>query len=434
MVREGRDAGSRFAHVFDVKVFSRRPGQRLRGLRAALLWMPLMAVGGLMVGMPTARATVQASIVIDADSGKVLESYHADQPTYPASLTKLMTLFLVFGKVRSGELTLRSRLKVSPHAAAQAATSLGLRSGETISVKQAILALVTTSANDAAVVLAEAVGGTEAGFATMMNRAALRIGMTKTTFRNASGLPDPHQLTTARDMATLALALIHDFPDFYHFFSVRSFVFRGRTIRGHDHLLGRYAGADGMKTGFIQASGFNLVSSARRHGSRVIGVVLGGASIGSRDHEMMHLLDLAFATIPQQTPQVQVAQTSSGAEALVSAATKTTGVVKASISDGSENESRGVRWEIAVGSGFGRKSAARAASRRAARRARHELSGARAEVIRIRRSHHVRYSVRFVDLDKEAASRACKVLRRRKSVCTVLQTPPEKNLETASTS
>ena len=431
----GWNTESRFDRVFNLPVFFRRLNRKVSAVRAPMIRAGLIAFSALILCAPRARAAVQASIVVDADSGKVLESHNDGERTYPASLTKLMTLFLVFGKVKSGALTFQSRLKVSRHAAAQAATRLGLRTGESMSVKHAILALVTESANDAAVVLAEAVGGTEARFATMMNRAALRLGMKDTTFRNPSGLPDPHQLTTARDMATLALALIHDFPDYYHFFSVRSFVFRGRVIKGHDHLLGRYAGADGLKTGFIRASGFNLVSSAQRHGCRLVGVVLGGVSIESRDHHMMHLLDLAFANTPQQAPRPQVADASIAATSSASPSTTATGILNTSASDESDGETPAVRWGIEVGGAFRRKSGARAALRRASRSAPHELRSAHSELTKIARHHGPRsYNARFVDLDRREALRACKTLWQKRLVCRVVHWPTDAGVETASTS
>jgi D-alanyl-D-alanine carboxypeptidase len=417
-------------------IFLHRLSREACAIRAPVIRVALIAFSALVLCAPKARAAVRASIVVDADSGKVIEADNAGARTYPASLTKLMTLFLVFGEIRSGALTLGTPLKVSPHAAAQPATHLGLRAGESISVQQAILAIVTESANDAAVVLAEGVGGSEAGFATMMNRAALRLGMKDTTFCNASGLPNSHQLTTARDMATLALALIHNFPDDYHFFSVRRFVFHGRLIKGHDHLLGRYPGADGMKTGFTSASGFNLVSSARRHGCRLVGVVLGGASIRSRDRHMMRLLDVAFANTRHRAPRMHVAEANiDGASSAASAAAATTGrIVKASVSEYSDAEAPVVRWGVVVGGAFRRKSSARAAIRVASTSAPHELRRARSELARVVHHHRARYHARFVGLDKIEAARACRRLERKKFACHVVHWPTDFGVETASTS
>jgi D-alanyl-D-alanine carboxypeptidase len=236
-----------------------------------------------------------AAIVIDADTGAVLHAVDADEPTYPASLTKMMTLYLTFGALSQHRLQLEHRLAVSEHAASMAPSKLGLKPGSSIRVEEAILAIVTKSANDAAVVIAEGLGGSEENFARMMTEQARRLGMNRTHFENASGLPDPDQVTTARDMALLGRALIADFPAYYPYFSTRSFVFAGHVQANHNHLLETYDGADGIKTGFIRASGFNLVASAKRDGHRLIGVVFGGQSQPWRDHQMARLLDSGFA-------------------------------------------------------------------------------------------------------------------------------------------
>jgi D-alanyl-D-alanine carboxypeptidase len=284
----------RARHALQTRTPGASPPPKEQRERRALRMFALIAIAAVMVN-GNARAAVHASIVIDAQSGRVLESSNADTLAYPASLTKLMTLYLVFGALARRTLKLDQQLPVSAHAAAQAATRLGLHSGERITVEDAILAIVTKSANDAAVVLAEALGGSEDHFAGMMTAAASKLGMEQTVFRNASGLPDPRQHTTARDMATLARALILDYPQYYHFFSTRSFVFHGRLISGHDHLLGEYPGTDGLKTGYTRASGYNLVTSAVHKGRRLIGVVMGGATFRARDARMMALLDTGFA-------------------------------------------------------------------------------------------------------------------------------------------
>ena len=238
---------------------------------------------------------VPESIVLDANTGQVLSEANADAITYPASLTKMMTLYLTFEALNTGRLRLDQYLPVSVEAAEKAPTKLDLRPGESVAVQDLILGIVTKSANDAAAVLAEGLAGSEPAFADMMNRKAAQLGMRTTVYRNASGLPDPWQHTTARDTAQLALALYHDFPREYRYFSTREFMFHGRLIVGHDHLLDWYPGADGIKTGYIRASGFNLATSAVRDGHRLIGVVLGGVSGGSRDREMAALLDQGFA-------------------------------------------------------------------------------------------------------------------------------------------
>ncbi len=250
-----------------------------------------------------ARSPVEhEAILLDADTGQVLSESNADALTYPASLTKMMTLYLTFQALNTGRLHLDQRLAVSEAAADKAPTKLGLTPGDAVSVRSLILGIVTKSANDAAAVLAEGQAGSEAAFADRMNREAQALGMTNTFYRNASGLPDPEQHTTARDVARLALALYHDFPREYRYFSVRSFDFRGRTIVGHDHLLEWYPGADGIKTGFINASGFNLASSAVQNGHRLIGVIMGGATVHSRDMEMAAMLDRGFAEVEAGGP------------------------------------------------------------------------------------------------------------------------------------
>ena len=231
-----------------------------------------------------------AGIVWDITSGKVLYSDAADERRYPASLTKMMTLFVLFEDLERGRVTLKTQLKVSPHAAAQVPTKLGLRAGETIPVEVAIKALVTRSANDAAVVIAENLAGSEPAFAERMTRTAHDLGMTSTRFRNASGLPNPDQVTTARDMMMLGAALQVRFPRYYAYFKTRAFTYKGRTYRSHNRLVGRVNGVDGIKTGYIRASGFNVVTSARRGGRKIVAVVLGGRTAKSRDSHMASLI------------------------------------------------------------------------------------------------------------------------------------------------
>jgi D-alanyl-D-alanine carboxypeptidase len=232
-----------------------------------------------------------ASIVMDGNSGAALEESNPDALRHPASLTKVMTLYLLFERLDTGKIRLDTQLKVSEHAAEQAPTKLGLEPGQTIAVEDAIKAVVTKSANDAAVVIAENLGGSEEAFAAQMTQKAHALGMSRTTYVNASGLPDDEQITTARDQALLGRAIQDRFPRLYRFFSTTSFAFRGRTIRGHNHLLGAVAGVDGIKTGFTQASGFNLLTSVHRDGRFIVGVVLGGRSAFERDAHMRALID-----------------------------------------------------------------------------------------------------------------------------------------------
>jgi len=232
-----------------------------------------------------------ASMVIDGNSGAVLEESNPDASRHPASLTKVMTLYLLFERLEAGKIRLDTPLKVSEHASEQDPTKLGLKPGQTIAVEDAIKAVVTKSANDAAVVIAENLGGSEEAFATQMTQKAHALGMSRTTYVNASGLPDDDQITTARDQALLGRAIQDRFPRLYRFFSTTSFVFHGRTIRGHNHLLGSVTGVDGIKTGYTRASGFNLITSVHRDGRFIVGVVLGGRSAFERDAHMRALID-----------------------------------------------------------------------------------------------------------------------------------------------
>ena len=241
-----------------------------------------------------------ASIVVDAETGEVLRSRNADIRRYPASLTKMMTLYMLFEAIDEGRFSLTSKLKVSKRAAGQPPSKLGLGAGSTIEVEDAIKALVVKSANDIAVVVAEALGGTEVEFARMMTRKAQTLGMSRTTFRNASGLPNRKQRSTARDMSFLARALMRDFPHRYHYFDDQRFRYGGRSHRSPNRLLGSYRGMDGIKTGYIRASGFNLAASAERDGRRVVAVVFGGKTARSRNRHMATLLDLGFTRIAER--------------------------------------------------------------------------------------------------------------------------------------
>jgi D-alanyl-D-alanine carboxypeptidase len=242
-----------------------------------------------------ARTASYADIVIDADTGQILHSTNADSLRHPASLTKMMTLYLTFQALEAGKINLRQSFSISANASEQSPSKLGLRRGQTIRVEDAIMGLVTESANDAAVVLAEGLGGSTQNFARMMTKQAHALGMNHTNFDNPSGLPDDAQVTTARDMAILGDALIHHYPQFYPYFSTDSFTYAGIYHHNHNHLMDRYDGMDGIKTGYIRASGFNLVASAKRGGTRLIGAVFGGHSATARDNQMAQLLDDAFA-------------------------------------------------------------------------------------------------------------------------------------------
>jgi D-alanyl-D-alanine carboxypeptidase len=242
---------------------------------------------------PAARA-IDASIVVDANSDTVISQENADRLLHPASMSKLMTLYLTFEALEAGRITMQRSFPVSAHAESMSPTKLGLVAGQSIRVEDAILSLVTLSANDAAVVLAEGLGGSEDRFGQLMTRKAHQLGMVNTNFRNSNGLPDPAQISTARDMAILCRALIRRFPQYYHYFSVREFTYNGVMYSNHNHLMSRYEGMDGLKTGLTNASGFNLAASAVRNGRRLIGVVFGGVSAAQRDDYMAEILDQGF--------------------------------------------------------------------------------------------------------------------------------------------
>ncbi|MEA1937944.1 MAG: D-alanyl-D-alanine carboxypeptidase family protein [Pseudomonadota bacterium] len=253
--------------------------------------------GAVCMTAPALANSKYASIVMEAETGRVLRARAADVERHPASLTKMMTLYLTFEAIETGKLSFDRRLRVSRHAAKRPPSRLGLRAGERIMVRDAVLALITKSANDVAVVLAEGISGSESAFAFRMTAKARALGMSRTQFKNASGLHHIYQHSTAHDVATLARALIYDFPQYYSLFATKSFTWRGRTYGNHNRLVGACDGVDGLKTGYVSASGYNLATSAARDGRRVIAVVLGGKSSHSRNAHMEFLLDLGFARL-----------------------------------------------------------------------------------------------------------------------------------------
>ena len=232
-----------------------------------------------------------ADIVVDDNSGQVLHETNSDSPRHPASLTKIMTLYVLFEQLQAKKLGLDSRLQVSAHASAQAPTKLGLKPNDMIRVEDAIKGIVTRSANDAAVVIAEAIAGSEREFAALMTGKAQTLGMANTVYVNASGLPADAQITTAREQALLGRAIQERFPEYYRYFALPSFQYRGMSISNHNALLRQMEGVDGIKTGYTEASGYNLVSSVRREGRHLVAVVLGGRSTGTRDSRMRQLIE-----------------------------------------------------------------------------------------------------------------------------------------------
>ena len=253
--------------------------------------------------------TKYASFIINENTKRTYHNANADTRNYPASLTKIMTLYLVFDALKSKKISMSSKFKVSKRATRQPPSKLNLSAGSNITVKNAILALVTKSANDVATVIAENLGKSERNFARLMTRKAKKLGMTRTTFRNASGLPNRGQLSTARDMATLGIAIRKNHPKFFKLFKTKSFIYKGIKYTNHNNLLGSYSGTDGIKTGYTNASGFNLVASVERNGQRIIGVVFGGKKARSRDKHMVTLLNKYFKTSLSK-PLVRIAKPS----------------------------------------------------------------------------------------------------------------------------
>lgn len=279
-------------------------GRRARR-RMPLLFSLVLTLGALGFAAAPARAAPPFSVVIlDGSTGRVILSDNPGAQRHPASLTKMMTVYMTFDALKAGSLALDQMLTVSSNAASRPPTKLGLKPGQKISVKNAIMALITLSANDMSVVLAEAIAGSEEAFAARMTARARELGMSDTLFRNANGLPDPEQVTSAYDMAKLGLALMRDHPDYYPMFSTQQWRFGGKVITNHNRMLGRYEGTNGIKTGYIRASGFNLVISVRRDGHHLVGAIFGGSSARARDDKMIQYLDAALLRLKTQPDQV----------------------------------------------------------------------------------------------------------------------------------
>lgn len=401
---------------------TRRPGNRVSRFtkplfvaRLSRALLPVVLAGILLVGGATvssARAQIgserYSSIVIEAASGNVLSAVNPDELRHPASLTKMMTLYMVFEALRDRRISLGQYVPVSPHAASMSPTKLGLMPGTRITVEQAILGVVTKSANDAASALGELLGGDEERFGQMMTLRARGLGMTHTLFRNASGLPDPEQVTTARDMATLGRRLATDFPTEYRYFSTPSFTWHGRTISNHDNLLRSYPGADGIKTGYIDSSGHNLVSSAMRGGVRLVGVVFGASSNPQRDIHMAALLDQGFERIDipgVPRPAGRAAPVLSAANAAPLAAPATPVARRAA-----------PRWSVQLGA-YAREVEARQAIQQA-RRAADDGEG-RVESVTVRGRTSWRAVV--IGLTPGEARQACQALARHRIPCTPIR-------------
>ena len=349
-----------------------------------------------------------SSIVIDAATGDVLEAANPDAPRHPASLAKLMTLYMVFEALRDRRISQDELVPVSAHAASMAPSKLGLTPATRITVEQAILGLVTKSANDAASALGELLGGSEDRFADMMTLRARALGMAHTTFTNASGLPDPDEWTTARDLAILARRLIQDFPGFYHYFGTHSFMFGRHAVFNHDHMLESYPGADGMKTGYTEASGHNLVTSALRSGVRLIGVVLGAASNPERDAHMTALLNQGFERM--DVPVERRTVVASRMPSLIATAHAAT------LAEVPPHGRVAASWGIQVGS-----YPTEQAAREAAQHARQRTDGGEVRIEQTTLRGRPTWRAQVIGLTAGEAQSACSALARHRSACFVLR-------------
>lgn len=346
-----------------------------------------------------------AAFVMDAETGQVLHSVNADTRNYPASLTKMMTLFMVFEAIEQKKISLDTKMRVSRRATWQPPSKLGLKAGSHIRVEDAIYALVTKSANDVATVVAEALNGTEWEFAKAMTKRAHQLGMKRTNFRNASGLPNRHQLSTARDMATLGNELWKRFPQYYGYFKTTKWSYKGRNYRNHNRLLGKYEGMDGIKTGYIRASGFNLVSSVTRGDHRVIGVVFGGKSSKHRNQIMAKILDKGFTKLD---PVLMASYTEKRV-------TKEKQRAKEIIA-----QRRTAAWGVQVGAFNSYKTAEKQAVA-AVKRAPSYLTGAITKVVPLKNGSKSVYRARVIGIDKKEAYRACKALKKMRQPCMVFR-------------
>jgi D-alanyl-D-alanine carboxypeptidase len=375
----------------------------------------LLAGAGQMVSQPAeAGPTQSSSIVVDARTGQVLQADNPDAQCHPASLAKLMTLYLTFEALRDRRITLDTMVPVSLHAASMEPTKLGLRPGEAMTVDQAILGLVTRSANDAAAALAELLGGSEDRFAQIMTLRARALGMDHTFFTNASGLPDPDEWTTARDMAVLARRLQIDFPEDYHYFSASSFVFHRQVIYNHDEMLKMYPGADGMKTGFTDASGHNLVTSALNNGVRLIGVILGAPSNVQRDVHMTALLNQGYTALNVPVPRPPITLASRLSFIGTAHAETVPRTRAAPATHGAPPPDKA--WAVQVGS-FGSQKAARnaaVAAQRIADRGDLKIEGAN-------RKRHASWRAQLTRMSEAEARRICLDLKRHHTRCVVLR-------------
>jgi D-alanyl-D-alanine carboxypeptidase len=396
-------------------------------VRSARFVAPRLTSAALIAGFLWLPATAQAkyaSIVVDGDTGEVVQQVNADDINYPASLTKMMTLYLVFEALESGRLKLDQTLPISAHAASRAPSKLGLEAGDSIVVRDLILALVTKSANDAAAAAAEGLAGSESAFAERMTLRAHKLGMKNTVFYNASGLPNkPENHTTARDLAILARALYRDFPQHYHYFGTREFSYHGAVFANHNHLMNSFQGMDGIKTGYINASGFNLAASAVREHRRLIGIVMGGESARARDRKMAQLLNEGFANrrgkIMVAKAEAEETAETAPADAAADAVVATEAPADPAPATPARAHAAVERWGIQLGA-FSHHQAAERAARTALARL-PIAKGKSLQILAPSRTDKERfYRVRVVDFSKREADKACTELHRHHQKCALV--------------
>ena len=421
-------------------------------ISSRLMWVALLVCLALASAGTPAYAAKYAAIVIEEDSGRVLFARNADKLRYPASLTKIMTLYLLFEDIEAGRLTMKSRIPVSKVAAGRSPSKLYLKPGQSISAEQATYALVTKSANDVATAIAEKLAGTEREFAKRMTRKARALGMSRTTFRNASGLPHSKQRSTARDMARLAIAMRRDFPQYFKYFSTKSFNWKGRKFGNHNKLLSKFSGTDGIKTGYINASGFNLVATVKRNNVRLIGVVFGGKTSRSRDAHMMDILARQFkrikpaqarqqlAALPTKLPTAAPSRVSDTPETMPKPKQITVKRLADAMPDDSTPEFLQTlpqtvtlsalpddrsQWSVQIGN-FAQRVNAHKAAIRARRMADRVLGMTPAHLTLVTRGEMPLWRVRFNDLDESQARSACAALFAEGSPCIALRTATTK--------
>ena len=384
---------------------------------------------GLTLTTPNKSFASTSSIIIDAESGDILSSSNADELRYPASLTKVMTLYITFDALNKGIIKLDDDLKVSRHAANMAPSRLGLKAGGTVKVKTCIEALIVKSANDCATVLAENLGYSEKNFAQTMTQVAKELGMKNTTFRNANGLPNKAQKTTARDMALLGAAMYHHFPQYYKLFSLKKFTYNGQTIYTHNNILKTFEGADGMKTGFTNAAGFNIITSAQRDGHRVIAVTMGHNTAKERDRHVSKMMDkgLKRLALNEHIKASNMYANLESKQVISKEETKTASVENKTTqkdwtieeNDKETSKTSSAQWGIQIGA-FSNYSKARSYALKIKQENAQKLAQNPIDIEPVANGSAIIYRSKIIGMEKTAADKACQNLKRKNKSCIVV--------------